>query len=194
MAIQEPVLDVDSVWELSRQPEYDNKRLYLIDGELVVMSPVKQMHGQLAIRLGAYLMLYADEHGLGEVTTEVGHYAPGDRRTLLAPDVAFTTQARINQTAQDEFVPLMPDLAVEIASSGDSLAQLRRKAAIYLDNGTRLVWIVLPDQRGVDVCRSAVGARLDIEFVGAGGVLSGEDVLPGFELDLSRLFPNPQPS
>ncbi|MCY3572938.1 MAG: Uma2 family endonuclease [Chloroflexi bacterium] len=194
MAIQETVLDVDAVWDLSRQPEYDNKRLVLIDGELIVMSPVKQMHGLLAVRLSACLLLYADEHGLGEVTTEVGHYPPGDRRTLLAPDVAFTTQARINQTAQDEFVPLMPDLAVEIASPGDSLAQLRRKAAIYLDNGARLVWIVLPDQQGVDVCRSAVGARLDIEFVGSDGALSGEEVLPGFALELSELFPNPRSS
>ncbi|MCY4146839.1 MAG: Uma2 family endonuclease [Chloroflexi bacterium] len=175
-------------------PELTDRRWYMIDGEVFDMSPVMQMHGLLAIRLGAYLMLYADEHNLGEVTTEVGHYPPGDRRTLLAPDVAFTTHARIKQTAPDEFVPLMPDLAVEIASPSDSLAQLRRKAQIYLNNGARLVWIVLPDQRGVDVCRSAVGARLDIEFVGADGALAGEEVLPGFELALSRLFPHPRPS
>ena len=77
------------------------------------------------------------------------------------------------------------------ASPGDSLARLRRKAAIYLEKGARLVWIVLPYQRGVDVCRSAVGARLDIEFVGVDGELSGENVLPGFKLEVSRLFPNP---
>ena len=88
----------------------------------------------------------------------------------------------------------MPDLAVETASPSESLQQIRRKAAIYLDNGTSLVWIALPDEKGVDICRSSDGARLDIEFVGADGKLSGEDVLPGFELELSRLFPNPEPS
>ena len=88
----------------------------------------------------------------------------------------------------------MPELAVEIASPSDSLAQLRRKARIYLDNGSLVVWIVLPSENGVDVCRSASGARLDIEFVGADGSLSGEDALPGFELELSRLFPKPEPS
>ena len=83
----------------------------------------------------------------------------------------------------------MPDLAVEIASPSDSLAHLRRKARIYLDNGSSLVWILLPSHKGVDVCRSAAGSRLDIEFVGQDGVLSGEDVLPGFELALTKLFP-----
>ena len=191
MAIPEPVLDIDAVWALSQRPEYDNKRLNLIEGELEVMSPVRRVHGRLAARLGACLLLYADEHGLGEVHVEAGHHPPKDKRTLLAPDVSFISQARLSQLPEDTFIPLMPDLAVEIASPGDSLARLRRKAAIYLKKGARLVWVVLPCQRGVDVCRSAVGARLDIEFVGVDGELSGENVLPGFKLEVSRLFPNP---
>ena len=88
-----------------------------------------------------------------------------------------------------EFLSLMPDLAVEIKSPNDSLAQLRCKAAIYLNNGSSLVWLVLPAEKGVDVCRAAAGGRLDIEFVGQAGALSGEDVVPGFELPLSRIFP-----
>ena len=117
---------------------------------------------------------------------------PGDRSTMLAPDVAFISHARLRQQPEDGFISVMPELAVEIASPNDSLAQLRRKAGVYLDKGSSLVWIVLPSQRGVDVCRSAKGARLDIEFVGADGKLSGEDALPGFELEVSRLFPAPK--
>ncbi len=194
MATQERLLDVDAVSELLRQPEFADMRFYMIDGELFEMSPVNRLHGRLAIRIGSALDTFVEKNRLGEVHVEVGYYVTDERRTLLCPDVAFVSSARISQQPEESFVALMPDLAIEIASPSDSLAQLRRKAAIYLDNGARLVWIVLPAERGVDVCRSAAGARLDIEFVGAAGALSGEEVLPGFELRLSRLFPKPESS
>ena len=175
-------------------PELADRRWYMIAGELFEMSPVNRVHGWLAIQIGYHLLDFVQENDLGEVNAEVGYSPPDDLTTVLAPDVAFISKARLSQAPATGFVPFLPDLAVEIVSPSNSIVSIRRKAAIYLGNGTRLVWIVLPDQRGVDVCRSAVGARLDIEFVDAGGLLSGEEVLPGFELELSRLFPNPQAS
>ena len=191
MATQERLLDIDAVSELMRQPEFADKRFYLIDGVIIEMSPVQRVHSRLAMRLGTYLTLFVEEHDLGEVHTELGFYSARDRRTLLAPDVAYVSHARLSQQPEDGFLSVMPDLAVEVASPSNSVAQLRRIARIYLDNGASLVWIVLPSERGVDVCRSADGARLDLEFIGADGTLSGEDALPGFELELSRLFPQP---
>ena len=163
-----------------------------MDGVIYELSPVQRVHSRLANRIGMYLGIFVEKHDLGEVHTELGFYRARDRRTMLAPDVAFISHARLSGQPADGFISVMPDLAVEIASPSDSLAQLRRKASFYLDNGATLVWIVLPSQSGVDVCRSADGARLDIEFVGADGKLSGEDALPGFELELSRLFPSPE--
>lgn len=189
MATQERLIDIDAVSELIRRPEYADKRFYLMDGVIFEMSPVQRVHSRLAMRLGTYLTLFVEDHNLGEVHTELGFYSDRDRRTLLAPDVAFVSHARLSEQPEDGFLSVMPDLAVEVASPSNTVPQLRRKAAIYLDNGASLVWIVLPSQRGVDVCRSASGARLDIEFVGTDGALSGEDVLPGFALELSRLFP-----
>lgn len=189
MATQERLLDIDAVWEMSQRPEYENKRLYLIDGVMYEMSPVKRQHSKLAVIISSILLSVVDERRLGEVHTELGFYPPDDRRTLLAPDVAFVSHASLSQQPEDEFLSVMPDLAIEIASPSDSLKRLREKARIYLDNGSRLVWIVLPAESGVDVCRSVAGSRLDIEFVGQDGKLSGEDVLPGFELEMTRLFP-----
>ncbi len=189
MATQERLLDVDAVWEMMLQPDYEKKRFYVIDGELFEMSPANRLHGNLAIIIGSIVWRFVEEHNLGEVNAEVGYYAPGDRRTLLAPDVAFVSHARVSQLPEEKFVPLMPDLAIEIVSPSNSLRQIRRKAQIYLDQGASLVWIVRPAEKGVDVCRAADGSRLDIEFVSGDGVLSGEDVLPGFDLDVARLFP-----
>lgn len=194
MAIQQQLYTVDSIQELLRTPEYNRRRFYLIDGELFEMSPVKRIHSRLANRLGMLLGMYVEEHDLGEAHVELGVSPPGDRSTLLAPDVAYVSHARLRDQPEDEFLSVMPDLAVEIASPSDSLAQLRRKAQVYLDNGSRLVWIVLPAEKGVDICRAADGSRLDIEFVGQDGALSGEDVLPGFELEMARLFPVEEPN
>lgn len=192
MAIREQLLDVDTVVELMRQPEFADKRFYMIDGVIHEMSPVQRVHSRLAMRIGTYLSLFVEEHDLGEVHTEVGCYPADDRRTLLAPEVAFVSHANLRNQPEDGFLSVMPDLAVEVVSPSNSIRQIRRKARIYLDNGASLVWIVLPSKRGVDVCRPAAGARLDIEFVGADGVLSGEDALPGFELEVSRLFAKSQ--
>lgn len=189
MATSEQLLDIDAVTELMRQPEFADKRFYLIDGEINEMLPVQRVHSRLASMIDFFLRGYVMSKDLGEVHVEHGFRPPGDRNTMLAPDVAFISHARLSGQPEDGFISVMPDLTVEIASPSDSLAQLRRKASIYLDNGSRVVWIILPTERGVDVCRSATGARLDIEFVGADGTLYGEDALPGFELELSRLFP-----
>ncbi len=194
MDIQQQPRAIDSVWELAQSPEFYGKRFYVLNGEWHEMSPVQRIHSRLASRIDRIIGLFVEERDLGETHVELGFSPPGDRSTLLAPDVAFVSAARLRNQPEDGFLSIMPDLAVEIASPSDSLAQLRRKAAVYLENGGSLVWIVLPAEKGVDVCRSADGARLDIEFVGADGSLYGEDVLPGFELELSRLFHNSMPS
>ena len=192
MATQERLLDIDAVSELMRQPEFADKRFYLIDGEIIETSPVQRVHSRLASMIDFFLRGYVMSKDLGEVHVEHGFRPPGDRNTMLAPDVAFISHARLCGQPADGFISVMPDLVVEVASPSNSVAQLRRKARIYLDNGASVVWIVLPSQSGVDVCRSADGARLDIEFIGADGTLFGEDALPGFELELSRLFPSPE--
>lgn len=190
MAIQQKLYTVDDVWELSHRPENENKYFYLIDGELYWDMPPGGEHGDLAAEITYCLKSFTRNRDVGKVTVETGYYPLDDRQTVLAPDVAFISTARAPQPFPKKFVPNMPDLAVEILSPTDSLAEARRKAAIYLVNGASLVWIVLPAEKGVDVCRASESAGLNIEFVGPGGSLSGEAVLPGFELELDLLFPN----
>ena len=190
MAIQQRLYTVDDVWELSHRPENENKYFYLIDGELYYTMPPGLLHGRLAILIGRYLLTYVEQNDLGLVTTETGYHPPDDHRTLLAPDVAFISKDKAPPPFTEKFVPIMPDLAVEILSPTDSLQEIRRKAAVYLQNGTSLVWIILPAEKGVDICRASEGDGLNIEFVGADGSLSGEAVLPGFELALKQLFPD----
>ena len=190
MAIQEKLYTVDDVWELSHRPENENKYYYLIDGEVYWDMPPGGEHGDLASELIFRLKSFAEGQDLGKFTVETGYYPPNDRHTVLGPDVAFISKARAPKPFPKRFVPAMPDLAIEIKSPTDSLKEVRRKAAVYLANGTALVWIVLPAEKAVEVCRGSEGAGLNIELVGLEGRVSGEVILPGFELELKQLFPD----
>ena len=188
MATQERVYTVDDVWRLEQQPLSPTDKYSLIEGELLVKMAPTELHGDVATRLSTYLFLYVDERGLGRVTGEVGFHPPGDRRTVLLPDVAFRSKSRTAQPARSSYVPHMPDLAVEIISPSQSLAQVRRKAAVYLRHGTDLVWLLDPVAKFAEIWRRSDHGEPQWEVVGGDGELSGEDVVPGFRLQLKRIF------
>ena len=89
----------------------------------------------------------------------------------------------------------VPDLVVEIASHGDSRREARDKAHMWLNHGVRLVWVVQPETRTVDVYRSDQA----VVTLGERDALDGLDVLPGFARDLGAVFgtqlaeENPEP-
>ena len=190
MATQERVYTVDDVWRLEQEPLNPTDKYYLIDGELLIKMAPTELHGDVAIRLSAYLFMFVDERDLGRVTSEVGYHPPGDRLTALLPDIAFTRKARTAQPARSSYVPYMPDLAVEIISPSQTLAQVRRKAKVYLRHGAALVWLVDPRAKFAEVWHRGDDGALQNERISGDGELSGGDILPGFRLPLARIFTN----
>ena len=188
MAIQKRLYTVDDVLVLQCQAGIEEKHYELIDGELAEMSPANTLHAWLAQRISRSIGNFAEPQGFGFVLVEGGFFPIGDRHTLLAPDVAFVSKSRMPTPMPKTFLGIMPDLAVEVKSPSNTMAELRRKTAIYLRNGTELVWIVKPEQMSVDVCRADEDEQISIEPVELSGRLSGEHVLPGFELKLRELF------
>ena len=188
MAIQKRLYTVDDVWELQSQPGNADKNYELIKGELFELSPTNYPHGRLAGRLFRYFEEYAESRNLGEASVDVGFHPAHDRTTLLAPDVAFISSPRRPDPEEFTFVGFMPDLAVEIKSPSNTMVELRRKAAIYLKYGAQLLWLVNPMERCAEVCRLNADRRIQTEFVDSDGKLIGEDVLPGFELELRQLY------
>jgi len=188
MAIQQKLYTVDDLWAMESDPAYEDRYFYLIDGRLYEDAMPGRTHARLAIKIGRYLDEYAEAHNLGEVTSECGYYPPDTRYTLLLPDVAYQSHTKLPDPPPKGYVPQMPDLAVEIQSPSDSLRKMRRKAQVYLEHDTALVWLVLPDRQGVEVCRLDADGGLQAKFLGNEDILSGEEVLPGFVLDISKLF------
>jgi len=188
MELRERVYDIDEVWALYHQPKNEGKRFELIDGVLIEMSAPGGEHGAISINLGFYLRAFCLEQDLGIATAGTGYHPPDDRLTLLVPDVAFISHKRAPKPFPRKLVPVMPDLAVEIRSPSNTMTALREKARLYLDLGATLVWIILPDEESVEVCRLTETGETEREIFGSDDTLSGEQVLPGFTLDVRQIF------
>ena len=187
MAVQERVFDVEAFWHFVCQPENADKRFELIDGEVIEMVAPGGEHGFIAGEIYYYFRLFDPQRKMGIATVESGYYSLDDRHTVLAPDVAFTRTAP-GTRPHKKWMTAMPDIAVEVKSPNDRLDALRQKAAMYLQRETQLVWIIIPESKGVEVCTLDEDGEMLVEFIGVGGSLSGEDVLPGFRLQLASLF------
>jgi Uma2 family endonuclease len=182
MAVQERLYTADELWELSRGE--DARHYELDEGQLVEMSPTGDAHGIVANWIAFLITAYVDKHNLGEVTAaETGFTLSTDPDVVRAPDVAFIAKARLTPIT-GKFYPFAPDLAVEVVSPGDTAHQIRRKTAQFLHAGTRLIWVVYPDQRLVDVYRPDHDST-SYENV---GTLDGFEMLPGLNLDLKEVF------
>lgn len=100
------------------------------------------------------------------------------------PDAAFTSAARLLPVVEEGAVPLIPDLCIEVQSPHDSPRHMREKAAYYLANGARLVWLVYIKKRMVEV--QYPDGEFDI--FSEGEVLTGGEVLPDFKMPVAAIF------
>ncbi len=189
MKVKKRLYTVDDVWEMQCQPGGAKNDYELISGELIEMPPANSVHTWLATELAAYIREFAKPRNSGFVFCEGAFSPENDASALLVPDMAFVHRERMPIPFPLPFFDFMPDMATEIVSPSNVRAELRRKTTIYLDNGVSLVWIVNPMNRQVKVFRAIGSGEIEHEIVGVDSVLSGEDVLPGFELQVSELLP-----
>ncbi|MGD1901792.1 MAG: Uma2 family endonuclease [Geitlerinemataceae cyanobacterium] len=151
-------------------------------GELIIMSPVGGGSGYQEARLIAKLYNWHEETGLGVVFSSSTVFKlpnGGDR----SPDAAWVSQASwdaLTPEQQEKFPPLCPEFVIELRSKSDRLVPLQQKMQEYLGSGLKLGWLVNPQDRTVEIYR----AGRDVETLELSTTVSGEDVLPGFELEL----------
>lgn len=181
--IHHPGLTAEELLALPR----DGSRTELVRGAVVHMTPAGARHGAVTARIGRLLDEYVEAHGFGVCCgAETGFVLRRAPDTVRAPDAAVVAASRIPATGIPvAYWPCAPDLAVEVVSPRDRPAEIQAKLEEYFDAGTRLVWLVEPEQRTVQVCRSAH----DVRVLDANDDIDGGDVLPGFRCPVRRLFP-----
>ncbi len=164
----------------------DDARGELIRGVFCEMTPTGAEHAEISARLTIRLGVFVEPRRLGRLAVgDMGVWLERDPDTVRAPDIAFTAAERSPPGPPiTGYAEVVPDLAVEVRSPNDSRREVHDKALMWLSHGVRLVWVVHPDTRTIDVHR-AEGAAATL---GEDGALDGGDVLPGFSCPVSAVF------
>ena len=160
-------------------------RTELIRGEISAMPPAFDDHGEVAGSLAVLLGQFVRANGLGRLyAAETGFLVAEQPDTVRAPDLAFTRAERVPPRGAPGWVRAMPDLVAEVVSSGDRPSEIGEKVRMWLDAGVRLVWVVYPTQRIVEVWRPAEPVLVLHEH----DQLDGYDVVPGFTCPVEQIF------
>jgi Uma2 family endonuclease len=170
--------------ELMSLPDIPGK-YEIVEGELVVTPGATFKHEVIGMFLGTKLNIFVMEHSLGHVAgSSLSCWMKSGN--LRCPDVSFVSQTRFDELEQDVdgFLKGAPDLAVEVLSPSNTVPAMKKKALEYFESGSRLVWIVGPEDRTVTVLRPDGSEGV---LTGADS-LDGEDVVPGFSVVVSELF------
>ena len=174
--------------ELFHAPR-DGQKYERVDGEIRV-TPAGFRHGAVSLQLGARLLAFVTERGLGHVVdSSTGFRWPGRKPerpdNVRSPDVSFVAAGRFPEERWPVgFAALAPDLAVEVLSPNDNSRDVLEKVGEYLHAGTRLVWVIDPETRTAAIHRSLE----DVRVVREAELLDGEDVVPGFACPLKDVL------
>jgi Uma2 family endonuclease len=178
------------------QAQHPDWQMELVDGSIIVMGPSDYESDEIGSRLLTFLNNWVMPRRLGRVTgssagfilpnvsSENGNNGDKEPRNLRAPDVSFVRADRLKKTKRD-FVELVPDLTVEVKSKTDRIKPLVEKIELFLKLGSVVGILIDPDKREVAVY------RLDQNTVTLkdGDTLTVPELLPGWELAISELWP-----
>ena len=183
--IQPSVPKIQSAEELY-SADHGQDRFELVKGVLIVMSPAGSEHGKIASRILIRLGSHVEEQDLGETfAAETGFLIESDPDTVRAPDAAFVSHKKLSETAQTSaYLPLAPDLVVEVVSPNDSSSDVEAKAEQWINAGTQIVLVADPKNETLRIYQS----KSEIQVLRSGETFSSGDVCNNWQLDVDDVF------
>lgn len=178
-------LDDDKFYELCR----DNPDLRLeknATGEIIIMSPTGSETSRKNAKIVILFGFWNESKQLGEIFDSNGGFT-FPNGAIRSPDVSWIEKSRWNRLSksqQDKFAPIVPDFVLELKSKSDILAEVQAKMVEYISQGVRLGWLINPDNKTVEIYRPGA----DKQVLENPDKLSGDEVLPEFELNLSKVW------
>ncbi len=166
----------------------DISRCELVKGELITLSPPGDAHGRQTSRVAHVLGEFVEKHDVGTGHgAGIGFYISRDPDTVRGVDALFYSKERLDPDEEIEgYLPIPPDLAVEVVSPDDSWTEAEDKIEEFLTAGVKVVWMLDPKRKTVNV--SPEGKTLH-----GNDTLDGGAVLPGFAVPVWRLFRRRKP-
>jgi len=155
-------------------------------GELVIMPPTGGETGDRNDEISFQIRAWNKQTKLGKTfNSSTGFNLPNG--ATRSPDASWVRLGRweaLTSAEREAFPPLCPDFVVELRSPIDNLKKLQAKMQEYIEQGAQLGWLIDPKTKQVEIYRLG----RDREVLSQPTTLSGEDVLPGFVLDLRPVF------
>jgi Uma2 family endonuclease len=156
------------------------------NGELIVMPPTGGETGKRNAKLTARFVLWNEQTQLGEVfdSSTCFKLPNGPDRS---PDVSWIKLTRwiaLSAEQREKFPPIAPDFVLELMSPSDSLSETQAKMQEYMNAGVKLGWLIDRKTRRVEIYRQGQSK----EVLESPTSLSGENILPGFVLDLQIIW------
>jgi Uma2 family endonuclease len=181
-------MTADEFWEWWHLPGNGDRLLELVRGKVVERPLPGERHGVACAWLAQLLWQYALRPGVRATCAGRTAILVEERPdTVLAPDLLLWAEVRTLAEMSTKYLTSAPPLVVEVLAPGDQIADTRWRVGRYLARGTRLVWVVDPEERSVSVHQTGRPARL----VRGAEELTGEDVFPGLHLRAAELFALP---
>jgi Uma2 family endonuclease len=180
-------------WQLSDEQFFqlcqDNRDLRLErnpKGDLIIMPPTGGKTGNSNAGITAQLWLWNNLNKLGVVFDSSGGFKlpNGADRSPDAAWIPLEKWQALTPQQKERFLPLSPDFVIELMSASDNIETARKKMQEYLDNGTRLGWLINRKTREVEIYRQGQA----VEILTNPESLSGENILPEFSLNLTLIW------
>jgi len=140
-------------------------------------------HGAITMRIGRYLDAYVDAHDLGRVFSSQTTFTFVGSPATRYPDLSFVARERLPQRLR-VLADFAPDLAVGVVSESDMVNDVEEKVLQYHQSGVRLVWVIKPVFKTIEVYELAEEPRL----LTINDNLTGDPVIPGFKVLVRALF------
>ena len=170
--------------ELLAMPR-DGNRYELVRGVLITKMPTGKHHGDVTALIAYFITRYTFDANYGSTTTgEPGYRLDRDPDTVRAPDVAWFSPERVPAPGTQGYPDVAPDLVVEVKSPSNSNPEMAAKARMWLCYGSRMAVVADPQNSTLTLYRP------DSEPIALSedDVLEGGDLLPGFSVEVWRLF------
>ncbi len=155
-------------------------------GDLIIMPPTGGETGNRNASVTAQLWLWNQRYKLGiAFDSSTGFKLPsGANRSPDASWIPLEKWQKLTSSQQQKFLPLAPDFVIELLSPSDTLKDTQEKMQEYIDNGTKLGWLINPKKRQIEVYHH----RKETEILDNPQTISAEDILPNFQLDLELIW------
>ena len=156
------------------------------NGDILIMPPTGGETGHRNLKIIQKLANWTDtnQRGIAFDSSTGFKLSNGSDRSPDASWIPLEKWNNLTPQQRQKFLPLCPDFVIELRSPSDSLKTLQNKMKEYLENGTKLGWLINPKAKQVEIYRQGK----EVEILDNPTTLSGEDILPNFVLDLESIW------